>query len=352
MFIHDDILPISLVLSCCFIPHIGSADTVVASAFALSVLSLIINYTLKRIVGSVVACLKQELSIEDIIESEKSMVQLLLENERVGSVTLSLTTPPTCTSGSTSEKAEEKTNDSSLQKKPFSKSRKAVARIKAEKRKKALKVVNRRRRQRRKGGGATSSSDEDGSSDSVSGGEGGVSLSDNDSTMEQLGEDIDLLMIDSLSESSNDERDDVNDGDRSSLVSKQSPPINRTSTGTKGRRNIVIAANFSNQVSSGSSNPSTNPSLVPNPSQSSSSSLGDSQPKSHNTSAVSTTDDDHTLRSLQLSTQYQEVVSKACEIVSKEKYMQCVKVFADWLVSYPSVLASCGHVSTYINTLH
>lgn len=316
---------------------LGSGNTVIASAFALSILSLIINYTLKRIVGSTITCLKEKISIDEVIESEKTMVQLLLDDKNDGNI--SQTTLSTVSSRSKGTRSDSSSQKSST------KSRKAAARMKAEKRKKALKVMNKRRRQHRKsvdGSSVTTSSSSEGEESSDTGGEG--SFSDN---MESLGEDIDLLMIESLSESSSEEDDQVG-GVNQSMIPSPPPPGGTTSTRTtKSRRNVVIAANFSKKVSPLNNSTSSNSSLVPNPSNaSSSSSLSNIQSSRSPTSMSEDTTD---LRTLQLSTNYHEMVSKACDVISKEKYLQCVKVFADWLVSYPSVLASCGQVCIHVH---
>ena len=43
-------------------------------------------------------------------------------------------------------------------------------------------------------------------------------------------------------------------------------------------------------------------------------------------------------------TQQQDIVYKACLLASGEGYLSCIKVFADWLESYPAVLATYGKV--------
>ena len=332
----------------------GSPDTLAASAFALTILSLIIHYAQKRLTVSVLAVkgdtTETELNIEKIIESEVSMVQLLMQDEGTNE-----TTPAKPFPTGTTKKASPKYTPTSLETPTSSETGKALQRShkkkasaerKAERRKKAFKLMNRRRRQRGRGGDSSSDEDDTGSDPQGS--------SSEDSTLPplggQLGEDVDLLMMESLSDSSSQSSDEG--------VNKPLPTATKSSvpsSGTKGRRRIVLAANFSMPTETGSDSSSLDPipNPVPDPTRQNprnSKELQNKDSKTRNT--ILPVDSTHIsdpvleveLRSLSISTAYQEKLHKACDISSKESYLCCVKVFADWLQSYPAVLAAYGKV--------
>ena len=330
----------------------GSADTVTACAFALTILSLIIHYAHKRMASIVVSLTTNNNTrqpIEGIMKSEQTMIQLLL------SETIQQTTPTAISDNclgnekSTTAKVMPPTKSTSMTT-SLVKSKKRSTELRAEKRRKTLEFMNRRRRQRRKGGDSCS----DDESDSISHSDSDSSVS----SIEQLGEDIDLSLIESLSDSSNSELDEPVIKPVMKSLNQSSVSAETVSVPTKGRRNIVLAANFS--MSSGTStNPtsSTNPtnpitagaSLIPNPSPvpildikpGYDSSKSQSPATTINHEAVLLQQD---LNALSVSTTRQEIIYKACQIASEEKYLCCVKVFADWLQSFPAVLASCGKV--------
>ncbi len=321
----------------------GSPDTLAASAFALTILSLIIHYAQKRLTASVLAVKAEtEHNVEKIIESEVTMVQLLMQEESSNK-----TTPTKSLPGGTKKASPKYTPTSSETGKDLRRShkKKASAERKAERRKNAFKLMNRRRRQRGRGG--TSSSDED---DTGSDPQGSSSEDSTPALGGQLGEDVDLLMMESLSDSSSQSSDEE--------VNKPLPTATKSlvpSPGTKGRRRIVLAANFSMppETGSDSSNLDPIPNPVPDPTRQKPRSSKEPQNKvsktrntglSVDSSHVSDPALEAELRSLSISTAYQERVHKACDISSKENYLCCVKVFADWLQSYPAVLAAYGKV--------
>ena len=243
---------------------LGSSDTIAASAFALSIFSLLLQYSHKKIVTILLVFLKESsknqesLTFEEVLDSEIAMTELLRSATSTdldaSSNEKPLTQPPTQQLESPklspkidthAKKPSANTIKTSL---PGSGKSKLTKQGKDRKATKKKKLIDRRRRKKVKGKGESSSegsgSESDGSSHSSD-----ASLS----PLENLGEDIDLDMIDSLSESSSDsEEDKWKDHKPTDKQTKEKPvqcsslaKSSPKSTGSKSRRQIVLAANFS-----------------------------------------------------------------------------------------------------------
>ena len=355
----------------CYCLLSGSSDTVTACAFALTILSLIIQYAQKRMASSVLASMtksSRQSTIEDTIESEQTMIQLLSSEDIVGHGSQDGQAPSTNNNTNSGKKAT--TKESTLPSKKSSegsskpRAKRRGAELKAEKRRKALEYMNRRRRQHKRGGDSCSDEDRDSDNSYTSSG----STSGSVSSIEQLGEDIDLSLIESLSDTSSNSG--LDEPVIKPVIKKPldhqllTEPVPVQPSGTaKGRKNIKLAANFSmlpetsSSVQSTVGNPNTSSTVIPTQGTRSHSTPNSCQPDDNsstgkppltNSSAHLINPEavllEQRLNTLTLSTRHQEIVHQACQIASKEDYLCCVKVFGDWLQSFPAVLASCGKV--------
>ena len=202
---------------------------------------------------------QESLTYEEVLDSEIAMTELLRSATSTNLDTSSnekpLTQPPTqqLESPKLSPKIDTRAKKPSANTIKTSlpgsgKSKLTTKQGKDRKATKKKKLIDRRRRKKVKGKGESSSegsgSESDGSSHSSD-----ASLS----PLENLGEDIDLDMIDSLSESSSDsEEDKWKDHKPTDKRTKENPiqcsslpKSSPKSTGSKSRRQIVLAANFS-----------------------------------------------------------------------------------------------------------
>lgn len=335
----------------------GSSDTIAASAFALSIFSLLLQFSHKKIVTILLVFLKESskhqesLTYEEVLDSEIAMTELLRSatstNLDASSNEKPLTQPPTQQLESPklspkidthAKKPSANTIKTSL---PGSGKSKLTKQGKDRKATKKKKLIDRRRRKKVKGKGESSSegsgSESDGSSHSSD-----ASLS----PLENLGEDIDLDMIDSLSESSSDsEEDKWKDHKPTDKQTKENPiqcsslpKSTLKSTGSKSRRQIVLAANFS------LSRPGVEKTSIDD--EVSIKQEVDTSPVVTTPSAIEDTTQLLDIMQLFSDTQQQDIVYKACLLASGEGYLSCIKVFADWLESYPAVLATYGKMST------
>ena len=210
-----------------------------------------------------------------------------------------------------------------------------------EKKKKRLRKVFTRRRRRR--GNQDESSEEEcevlSSSDDES-----TASDDNDtlSTLsDALGED-DLEMLERLSDCSSSE-DESTDDKLSSL--EKTPPnlsqplasgVSPASVPKKVKRQIILAANFSN-----ASRPKLEETKVE--SELPNSASGTSVPSSHGTNSSVKQDPtsvDNSLRYLLEKTGDQSIVHSVCCLVAEESYLMSLRVFMEWIQSYPIAVAS------------
>ena len=287
-------------------------------------------------VESVTTCLGEKRdTFEDILESEKTLVQLIAETNSLSACDCEKT-PAGIQQPMKEERSSFQNNTKSS--KSIVQTKKISREAKAEKRRKALKVMNKRRRQRKRGGVQSSSDEEEEEEEDTDSSSSGEVVGYKETILppEHLGEDIDLQMIESLSDSSDDSRDEENKyivADKKPVVeSSPNPP------GTKSRRNIVLAANFSLP------GPTTSPRFRPKEQSSSVQQLSNKEPTWQHKATPTSLAIEEEIKKLSISTDHQELVHKALLIGSKEKYLCCIKVFSDWLQSYPAVLASYGKV--------
>lgn len=330
-----------------FLHFIGSTLTPVATAFALSIFSHLLEYSFQCIAFLVVNAVRlnqQELASSDrateesdesdimsALESGKSMVDILLEHNVSSDVSC-----PSDTSGPIKETQGKSSVDSSSTSKSTPKKQKKV------------KIVDRRRR--RKGGVQVPSSEEEDSGDSDS-------LSNDDDSSDEdlsLGED-DLELMSSFSDSSSEEEDnEVCESAEDPIPPKVASSVDNVA-GTKssesakrgGKRQIVLAANFNMPPSSsGVANQSTasNPKL----SNKENKNDGDSVPPRKPLLSALLLDDriegDGELKGLMRDTIMQTTVHTACSLVAEESSLISLRVFTYWLFSYPIVIATCTQV--------
>ena len=162
---------------------------------------------------------------------------------------------------------------------------------------------------------------------------------------ESLGED-DLEMLESLSESG-DSSDEENSAVQTTLVPQQNPSPSFTLKSENRARPVgsnkrtVLAANF------------TFPSINEGNPQSTSNSMRVNPSRPSLSPHILQLQDEHTgklycedilLQQLFDETRFQSAVHLVCSIAAEESYLMILKVFADWLQSYPVVIATCGQV--------
>ena len=331
-----------------FLRVLGSTHTPTATAFALTVFSQLLDCSHKRLIHLLSCVLKlkteykefSDIEIETLIQNEDNMVELLLSRQ---SNTMEETKRQSTgvNDRSSSVRGEVEAPSLSPAKKRTGQDTKP-----SRGKRKPRKMVDRRRR--RKGARDELSSD----SEEVSSGEGKLSRSSSDHSLsmlsDSLGED-DLEIMESLSESSSSSEDETqptdvieSDGTHGSHLTVSSTNVTtspqRQKTGSK--RQIVLAASFNLAPS----NKNTSPSASPNLQASSrggkpSSNLLQSSPKGGSKNG------DVLLEQLERETDVQTAVHSACCLIGEESYLMVVNVFAQWLQSYPIVIASCTQVS-------
>ena len=234
------------------------------------------------------------------------------------------------------------------------------------KRKQRLRKIMHSRRRKRSGCNASSSSEEeetdssgsdsekgsasDGSTLSKSSSEGGLSV-----FSESLGED-DLEMLESLSESGSSSEEE-NSAALTTLASSH-PQRNtslsftpkRSSDGTKPSSHSPqtsehqMGPSKKDRLAAKSSLPSIKEGTPRSPGNSTSKLLAHiSQQQKANTTELHSKDD-VLLQQVLDETRLQSAVHLVCSVAAEESYLMILKVFADWLQSYPVVIATCCQV--------
>lgn len=184
-----------------------------------------------------------------------------------------------------------------------------------------LKAVDRMRRRQRVRRGADSEGEGEDSDESSGEAHDADSL-DSVSDFEDMGEDdIDLLKALSSSEESAGEEDNQDKMRKRATETSSAASLDlnpKTSPGGKLRRrkNITLAATFSN--TGGGSN------------------------KVVGAGATSTAAES---QSKQEETAFHQAILLLCEVVSEEVFLMAAKVFGDWLQANPVVIATCAQVS-------
>ena len=353
------------------IPLPGSAHTPAATAFALSVFSQLLHYSYQRLRHLLVCALKlhdddtsalksnsditgADRNLESLIDRGKSMVELALskliqeETSHQDSATLHVQQEGRERQSDLSNKRDQlQAGEGADNSKPPQEQESK----KHQRKKKLYKIMNLRRR--RRSNQDLSSSDEEGSeSEDVTDGKkcGGRSSSEDSlSTLSESMEEDDFDLMESLSESSYSSASD-SEAAVSSRHPEPSTPLDtnlapedaRSSPKQKvagGKRQIVLAANFNPPTLNQEKPPKTPPQHT----ATSQKPIG--APVIPAVSAIA--GDDTTLfHQLVEKTRLQSAVHMVCKVVAEENYLLVLKVFADWLQSYPVVVATCGQVGT------
>ena len=272
----------------------GSKNTLAASAFALSVFSLLLDFSYQQLVA--LGRLRVNHSSDQITEKKCTLLEMLALTDTPIAASSADTSSDTPTSSSATGKkaipaATDKTKGGE---KPSNGDKPRSSRL--------------RRRRRKRTAGSDDSSDE--------------SSSESDACSVESLEDESSSKIASLSLSSSDTSDNEEQ--------TPAPPVPQPSP--RGRRNIQLAANFSATAPLSPSNNKTN-STVSKPS---SDTLHLNADKSH---------DDLQLAKLCQNTKQLETAHDACQLVAKCSLMGGVKVLTDWLQCYPTVIATYAKVT-------
>lgn len=285
-----------------------------------------------------------ELDIMNSLERGKSIVSILLEHG-VSATSLE----PAKTNPQESESTEDKAQVASSRSVPKDSSAK-------QKKKKKRKVVDRRRR--RKGSekekissGEESDSDSDGSTSS-SGSLARLS-SDEDLSLDNLGED-DLELLDSLTESSSSEPevDEEEDGKQGRDASEDTPTLESKFTASgatqapvpakrAGRKHIILAANFNMPPKTPSHGAPQNTKDTPADKKGSKSLLSRSPLQTQSRDQQKS---DNQLVDLIENTDVQSAVYTACRLLAEDSSLMSLKMFTYWLHSYPIIIATCTQV--------
>ena len=234
-------------------------------------------------------------------------------------------------------------------------------------------IVDRRRKRRFRRQMPSSDEGEErgvGSDDSSSefesfGGRGGSSDEDDLSLPDNLGED-DLELLRSLSElstSSSEEDDDEEEGKDESKEEKTSiceepegaAPFGPARKGG-GKRQIILAANFSMVPGSTSFNQRSAPVVAKSEEDNNVGDLVSKERKiaveipsssSINISPLnSATGDNSQLQDLMKETDCQSAVYTSCFLLVEDKTLMALRLFTHWLYSYPIVFATCTQVKS------
>ena len=298
------------------------------------------------------------------LESGKSIVEIFLEfSVLVASSTITTPEDPVVKTPSSKQDAKKPLTKSPGRKSPSNPSTSGKGRKTGASRKGKKHLIVDRRRKRKDHHRLPSSEEEEeeggrvGAIDGSSSGESG----DSDKTLslpDSLGED-DLDLLNALSDpstasssSEEDCRDDNGSGEQESSSSSETLtlPVSGTkdlsaasSDGTKkgggSRRQIILAANFSmapnsNQEAGAAKKRSSTPKNLPE----------NKSPSSPVVSAPllgSSGRDEGQFVDLVKETDYQAAVYTVCSLLEHEKTLMALRVFVQWLTSFPIVFATC-----------
>ena len=301
---------------------------------------------------------RSKLTLDGILESSESMLDIVLResstvllkiNSEVPAVVGTDTSPIVPLSKSSPSQSSKKLQP------PSKAGVKSTLGGPKEKHKRLKKVVmiNRRRRRPAKHGLSSDEEEEDGTSGSEVEGHCLSRSSSEDSLVllsESIGED-DLEMLESFSDaSSSDDSDSVQSASsRSSQQSALTPPPSKKDrdssplllSSTKARRKIVLAANFDfpSQPPTKEVEDASNKSQIPTLKLESS-----ARGMKKDVVAVFPSADDDLLLNLVEETRQADAVHTVCSLVASDSNLICLKMFAEWLQSYPVVIATCAQV--------
>ncbi|XP_064391168.1 nonsense-mediated mRNA decay factor SMG5-like isoform X3 [Halichondria panicea] len=339
---------------------LGSTFTTSATSFALSVFSQLLHYAHRRLtlllttaVALATPAGQTAPPLDQYLDQGDSMVEILQKVKfDVSQVTAS----------SAATEVAKGATDISKQKQAKTKQQAEEKKMVEKKKKRLRKVLTRRRR--RRGGDKNDSSEEE--CEVLSSSDDESTASDDDTLSmdlsNTLGED-DLEMLERLSDCSSSE----DEGTKDKLPSLEKTPPNTSqplaaggmspaSVQKKAKRQIILAANFSNaprpkleEAKTESELPHTaSGSLVP------SSHAIDSSVKQDPTTSV-----DNGLLYLMEKTGHQSIVYSVCCLVAEESYLMSLRVFMEWVQSYPIAVATStqglsgiwSHLASLINFL-
>ena len=296
-----------------------------ASEFALSVFSLLLSLSFKRVTCLLYSYLRDKLSpdeVESMLETNTGLIEILLTAESLQGGKLISSSSKEPKSESTNAKAVVRGESVVAATKPKPSGKSTVS-----KRKRATKIVvdRRRRRGQRLSSGSSGSEGEEEVGDSSS--ESSLSiLSDPDS-----GEDIQVM--ESLSDSSPSEDEQCPQYNNSSIASRQTATTDATSNQAtnsdkhraSGRRQIVLAASFN--LAPSSKDPPVG--------------VGNSKTSTDTAQAgVVGDDNDQLLKEVYSEAVEWSCVHTACSILAEDSYLIPIKVFTEWLHTYSIVIAA------------
>ena len=315
--------------------------------------------------------------IENLLEGEQTMLEIMLK--RPGTEPLakdfdcdtSEQSKPTIVNGATEQSKPMKDNGQYLEtantEKVNSKAKEEPERVpskqtvpKMNQRKQRLRQIIHSRRRKRSSHKVPSSSEEEETESSGSEDEGGrasdgstLSRSSSGASLsvlsESLGED-DLEMLESLSESGSSSDED-NSATQATLVPPSHPQQNASPSFTPksehharpvgSKKRAALAANFTHPSVKEGNPQSTGNAMRGNPSCPK---LSSDIPQLQGADTANLYSEDILLQHLLDETRFQSAVHLVCSIAAEESYLIILKVFADWLQSYPVVIATCGQV--------
>jgi len=308
--------------------------------------------------------------IENLLEGDQTMLEIMLK--RPGTEPLakdfdrdtSEQSKPMKVNGATEQSKPMKDNGQYLEtantEKVNSKAKEEPERVpskqtvsKMNQKKQRLRQMMHSRRRKRSSHKVPSSSEEEETESSGSEDEGGsasdgstLSRSSSGASLsvlsESLGED-DLEMLESLSESGSSS-DEENSATQATPHPQQNaspsftPKCEHHARPVGSKKRAVLAANFTHpSVKEGNPQPTGNS----NPSHPK---LSADIPQLQGADTANLYSEDILLQHLLDETRFQSAVHLVCSIAAEESYLIILKVFADWLQSYPVVIATCGQV--------
>ena len=303
---------------------LGSTDTLLACAFAFSVLSHLLLYSYKKLLYITVEVVNQKRSLpslqyEDLLKTNGlNIIQLLEEGQGMR--------------GSDGKEEEKKT---------ISQATGLEDTIPHKKERRSRRKRRRRRRRRERGDDYSSSEEDQALTDSTS----DSSQSPSEELMnieEKKNKKTTIDIIDSISETDSSDSDHERKP-HPQLGHSREVPI--TPPKARPRPQFNIAATFSLVPD----RPMTSQPVATQPVTSGSSShlttdeVGIIINKQFNILLLQRLSED--IKQLKLSTDREMTMGTVLKLINNEQLISCVKLFMDWLLSYPVVIATYGKVS-------
>ena len=256
-----------------------------------------------------------------MLEGGASLVEILLKLETLDSAAL-LPAPPITAEAppktvSDSSKVDTEASDKTRGRSITAMDTKLREKATTQRKRLNQKVIDRRRQRGQRLASSGSSEEEEELSDSS------LSLPSEEES------DEDIQVLDSLSDNSgSDEEGRPAPTQRQEPSSGNSPLPSSSKVAVTGRRQIVLAASFNLAPTKGP------PADEKKENNAESSSI----------TPVGVADCDPLLKEVYSSSVYESTVHLVCSILAEDSYLVLVKVFTEWLHTYPIVIATCRQV--------